>query len=196
MTAARLLLPFLLAAAGCTQEGVIAGAGGAAGVAATQERGFAAAVEDTVIALDINRRWLAHDADLFRRLDVQVTEGRALLTGLVATPEARIEAVRIAWQAEGVREVINEIQVAAGSGWSNFVRDALIANELRTKLLLDRRIRSINYSVESVNNVVYLMGIAQDAAELARAIDHARDVPHVRKVVSHVRLKGDPERGG
>ncbi len=40
--------------------------------------------------------------------------------------------------------------------------------------------------------MVYLIGIAQSPAELERATNHARAIPYVRKVVSHVRLKDAP----
>jgi osmotically-inducible protein OsmY len=40
------------------------------------------------------------------------------------------------------------------------------------------------------NGVVYLMGIAQDRAELDRVVDHARNIGLVTKVVSYVRIKG------
>ena len=35
-------------------------------------------------------------------------EGRVLLTGLVGEQETRIEAVRLVWEVEGVKEVIND----------------------------------------------------------------------------------------
>ena len=54
--------------------------------------------------------------------------------------------------------------------------------------------RSINYNVDCVAGTIYLMGVAQDQAELQRVIDHARDISYVRNVVSFVRLKNDPAR--
>ena len=54
--------------------------------------------------------------------------------------------------------------------------------------------QSINYSVETVDGTVYLMGIAQNGSELQRVQDHARNLAYVRKVVSYVRLKDDPKR--
>ena len=53
---------------------------------------------------------------------------------------------------------------------------------------------SINYSVETVNGTVYLLGIAQDEAELVRVIEHARGIEDVKQVVSHVVVKDDPRR--
>ena len=48
---------------------------------------------------------------------------------------------------------------------------------------------SINYTIDTVNGTVYLLGIAQDATELQRVRAHARALDYVRRVISHVRVK-------
>jgi hypothetical protein len=58
--------------------------------------------------------------------------------------------------------------------------------------MFDRDIRAINYSVDCIRSTVYLMGVARTPAELQRVIDHVRDVPYVRAVVNHVRVRTDP----
>jgi len=179
---------------GCTRVGVVTGAAAVTGTAATSERGLGTTISDDRIWLEINRSWLAHDPTVFEAVKLQVHEGRVLLTGVVDRPEARMDAVRIAWGVDGVREVINEIVVSREGDSESFLRDRWIVSQLRSKLLFDREIRSINYSIETVAGVVYLMGIAQSEAELQRAIDHARDIAYVRRVVSYVQLKDDPAR--
>mgnify|MGYP002625788887 CR=1 FL=1 len=175
------------ALAGCTAAGVAVGVAASAGTKASEERGFATSVSDDALWLDINGRLLAEDSALFDAIMLQVHEGRVLLSGDVATPEARVEAVRIAWTPDGVVEVINEIEVTEQDrdGWQDF----WIAEKVSGKILLDREIRSINYSVEAIDGVVYLIGVAQNEAELQRVIDHVRDVSYVRRVVSYVRIK-------
>ncbi len=174
---------------GCTAPGVIAGTAATVGVPATQERSIGAAVDDTIITAVVGHPLFQKDIELFRAVNVEVVEGRVLLLGSVNDPEDRVEAVRLAWQAEGVKEVINEIQVTDRGGIVDFARDTWISAQLKTKLLLDREIKAINYNVETVNGVVYMIGIAQDQAELERVTNHARTIKHVRKVISHVRLK-------
>jgi hypothetical protein len=46
--------------------------------------------------------------------------------------------------------------------------------------------------VDCIRSTVYLMGVARTPAELQRVIDHVRDVPYVRAVVNHVRVRTDP----
>jgi osmotically-inducible protein OsmY len=187
-----LLTPGFLA--GCTRVGVAVGAGAAVGTAASSERGLVTTIDDDRIWLEINQAWLHHDADMFEAAKLQVHEGRVLLSGLVADPNMRVEAVRLAWQVDGVKEVINEIEVSDEGDFGGFLQDRWIVGQLRNKILFDKEVRSINYSIESVAGTVYLMGLAQSQAEAQRVIDHARDIPYVRRVVSHVRLKDDPAR--
>src|SRR5690606_40916073 len=89
-------------------------------------------MSDTQIRIAINDKWLQADEEMFRKVNLQVQEGRVLLTGNVRLPEQRVEAVRLCWQVPGVREVINEIEVSDKSGLSNFARDTWISTQLRS----------------------------------------------------------------
>lgn len=169
-------------------------AGTAVASAATEERGLGGAVGDTAIRAEINALWLAHDLDMFVSTQLEVVEGRVLLAGHVQKPEHRVDAVRLAWTAHGVKEVINEIRIAGSRGIAGYSRDSWIAAQLRTGILFDKGIASINYSIDAVAGTVYLMGIARDAAELRRVRAHARTIPHVKRVISHVVLKDDARR--
>jgi len=173
---------------------VVVGAGAAVGVTAAQERGFKGAIADAEIRLDINHLWFQKSTSLYSKVNLQVQEGRVLLTGNVPDPEARLDAVRLAWQATGVIEVINEIEVNDTSSLLDGARDEWISTELGARILVDRAIASINYSIETVNQVVYLIGIAQSQAELDRVIAYAKDIAFVRRVIDYVRLKDDPAR--
>jgi len=189
-----LLLLLLTALAGCSPWGMAIGATATVATAASEERGLTGAVDDNRIALAIQAKFLTENADMLSKVDVEVQERRVLLAGIVERPEMRVEAVRLAWQVDGVAEVINEIDVAETEDVGDYVNDLWLAQELRGKLLLDAKVRSVNYNVDCVAGTIYLMGVAQDKVELQRVIDHARDLSHVRKVVSYVRVKDDPAR--
>ncbi|MEE2969085.1 MAG: BON domain-containing protein [Pseudomonadota bacterium] len=177
---------------GCVSAAI--GAGAIATSAVVQERGLKGGIDDTIIRARINSLWLEHDADMYRLVSLSVVEGRILLTGQVRLPRMRIDAVRLAWKAKGVREVINEIKVTDEGGIISYARDSWISTQLKSKLLFDKKILSINYSIETVNGAVYLMGIAQNRQELNRVTNHARTLKYVKRVVSYVRLKTDPRR--
>ena len=160
-----------------------------------QERSVGNAVDDAGIFLQIKNLYARQDfKDLLANVEIKVVEGRVLLTGNVDKADSQIEAVRLAWQVDGVREVINEIQINDQSGFANYARDVWISTQVRTRLLFGKHIRSINYSVITVNQVVYLMGIAHDQDELDRATNVASTTSYVQRVVSYMRLKDDPRR--
>ena len=167
-----------------------------AGIAASEERGVGGALTDTRIRADINSKWLNASMDMLQKLELTVQEGRVLLTGTVPTPEMRVDAVKLVWQVEGVREVINEVKVGEGGGAGDYARDVLITTQLRSSLLFDRDIQSVNYSIDAVDGVVYLMGVAQNQAELDRATNYARNLRYVKRVVSYVRIKDRPAPAG
>ena len=184
----------LLALTACAAPGIVAGAA-MAGLAVAQERSIGTVIDDTAIELQIQHYLLQASNDLFIRVGIEVHEGRVLLTGIVPTPDDRVEAVRQAWQANGVLEVINEVQVSDRAGIVDYLRDVKITSQLRFQMLRDRDISDVNYTVETVNGIVYLMGIARSRPELDKVTTHARIIAGVQKVISHVRLSGDERRG-
>lgn len=191
---AGVALAALALLAGCSVEGAAIGGAASVGIMASQDRGFSQGISDQAIRLEINDGWLQYSEEMYRLLSLQVQEGRVLVSGVVPTQEMRLEAIRVAWQPEGVKEVINEVRVEGESGGvETFAVDTWISTELKAKLIFDSEISSINYSIETVHGVVYLMGIAQSPGELNRVIEHARNIAYVQQVVSYVRLnEGEP----
>ncbi len=190
---ALLLSPLLLG--GCTGLGMVTGAAAVTGVSAAQEGGIPRAIDDAKIKIKINEAWFQYDVDAFRKLSTTVNQGRVLITGVVQDPAQRVEAIRLVWLVEGVEQVINEIRVADSAGVTGFVKDAWITSRLRGSLTLNRGVQSINYSIETVQGVVYLMGVAQHQAELNLVIETARTISGVKQVVSYVKLAGEPLSG-
>lgn len=180
---------------GCTPVGVAVGAGATVGVAAAQEGGIKGATTDATIRLQITDLWLKSSFDLYRRLSMTVKEGRVLITGSVPNPDMRVDAVRLAWQADGVKQVINEITIDNGGGVKQYVTDSWITSDIKTHLMFDKYIQSINYTIETVNGTVFLMGIAEDQKELDRVLDYARNTKYVKNVTSYVRLRGETPAG-
>lgn len=186
----------ILPLSGCTPASVVVGAGATAGVAAFQERGFNGAVSDTAITAQIWQKFLAQDEKLFLDIEIEVVEGEVLLAGQVPTVADQLEAVRLSWQVSGVKSVHNEIEIGDGLTLVDNASDLLITTKIKTALMFDGDVFAINYSVETVNGTVHLMGIAQDDHERSRVISHARDTSYVKRVVSHIRLKDDAIRQG
>lgn len=197
---ARVLLRVLpaisaLGLAACVETAVIGGAA-AVGSVALQDRGIKGASQDLALRAQINDLWFKdpNGQAFMRDLNLQVQEGRVLVSGEVATADMRADAIQLAWKASGVREIINEVEVGNTGGLRTYWNDSKIVRELEGRMLLEREVTSPNYSVESYNGVVFLLGVAQDQTELNRVLQLARNIGGVKKVVNHVLLRDDPRR--
>jgi len=186
-----LSLVVILSAASCTPIGLLAGAGATVGVASMQEGGFSTAASDAAIKVKIINMWINNDFDIYRKLNMTVKEGRVLLTGSVPTADMRVEAVRLAWKVKDVKQVLNEIMVDQGSDFGTTVKDSVITGSLKTRIMFDKNINSINYTIETNNGNLYLMGIARSQEELDKVIDYARNTKDVKNVINYVRVSGD-----
>ena len=166
------------------------------GASAAEERGIGSVASDSTILTQINGSWLAHDPKLNQNIEAQVREGRVVLSGTVDSVQQQIDAVRLVWKIRGVKEVIDETEVGKGTGFGGYASDSWISTRIKTQMLFDPDISSINYNVKTVNGKVYLMGIAQDNTELAKVTKIAKGTPGVKKIINYVRLKGQAKSYG
>ena len=159
-----------------------------------KEKGIKEAISDGMIDASINKEFINHDINMFINVEIEVVEGRVLLTGSVKKSKHRMDAIKLAWKVLGVREVINEIDVTEKGGIKQYLIDVKIKTQIRYKVISDKEISSINYNFEVVNGNLYIIGIAKNKQELRRIVDHGNDIKGVVKVVSHAIMKNDPRR--
>ncbi|OEY86682.1 BON domain-containing protein [Wolbachia pipientis] len=188
----RLVTSFLLAFLLITQSGCvpwIVGTAVTATAIAMKDKSLGNIIDDTTIMIKINKSLLKHK--LFMSIRVKVSEGRVLLIGNVDTPDKQIIAEKIAWKQEGVKEVINEIRVTPINTTSmiDTTIDGMITASIKTRLLGKHNIKSINYSINTIDRVVYLIGVAQNRAELRSVLSIARKTKGVKQVISYVRYR-------
>lgn len=130
------------------------------------------------------------DADI----QVEVTNGTAVLTGSAGSVEASRAAEDIVRQTEGVTRVDNRIATpSAGNKLRENTRDAVqrtervasdswITTKVKSSLLSDRATKGMNIGVKTMNGAVVLMGTVASQAEYDRAIQIAREIQGVRSV--------------
>lgn len=188
-----LLMGLVLSSAGCVPAALVAG-GSVAGMAVAQERTVGDRLQDNEIGLSINNALLAESGTLFRRVGVDVQEGRVLLTGGVTEAAQSVRAAEIAWSTPGVVAVTNEIVTDQAASSQRYAQDVWITTQVRARLLADERVAAGNFSVETHDRVVHLTGLARTPDEVARATAQASRVSGVREVVSHVLTIDDPRR--
>jgi osmotically-inducible protein OsmY len=164
------------------------GGGATIGTATYQERGVQVAARDLSTKMRMRARLVTAGKDFVIGINVDVYEGRMLLTGTLPNKELQAQAVSMAWKIDGVKDVINEIR----TGNTNFLdlgKDTWITTQLHSKITFDKKIFAINYSIKTVNGIIYLIGIAQNKAELDRVLRHTKTIGYVKKVINHVRIK-------
>lgn len=155
------------------------------------ERSFGRDVDDANASLGIKAAMTRAEGYALGGVDVEVTDGVALLTGTVPREEDRRQAECLAWSAIAVRTVENMVEISSAASLQNRSRDALISQRIRGRILSDRAVRSVNYNVETVNGRVYLLGVARTRGELERAANHASLVDGVQEVITFVRVIGE-----
>lgn len=163
------------------------------------ERSAGRQLDDFNASLAIKSAMLRADGYGLERVDVEVTEGVALLTGSAPRPEDRIYAECVAWSAQSVRSVSNTIAIGAGRGARDAAQDAWITQQVRARLASDMAVRSVNFNVETYQGAVHMLGFARSEAERERAAAHAAAVAGVARVIDLVRVAGQtpslPARG-
>ncbi len=122
-----------------------------------------------------------------RHVDVETREGVVYLAGVVDTEEARREAARVAWRADGVVGVHNNLTVGERTVGS-WVDDVLISSTVKSKLIANSDIKAGDIDVSSSQGVVTLIGrvssakIKSDAARIAHDTKGVKDVNNELKV--------------
>ena len=80
----------------------------AGAVVAESDRTIGEAVDDVTIKIKIAEKYAKSKSGIFLDIDSSVRLGTVLLTGIIEDQETRIEAVKLVWEINGVKEVINE----------------------------------------------------------------------------------------
>ena len=181
-----LLISSALALSGCVNAAI--GIGTAAVAASTTEKGLSTSVSDSVIQAKLSESFLQTSQSIFLKVETSVNDGSVLLTGKLKTQEEKITATRLSWEIRGVREVINEIQLSDASSFKSSAKDLAASAQLRAALIRDANISSLNFSVDVVNGIVYLSGVAKNEEERERVVAHAQELRFAKQVVSYIIL--------
>ena len=176
-------------ASGCATTVVALGASAAA--VAISDKTAGAAIDDSAAMAELKGKMLNGQGYSLGGVQVAIYEGFVLLAGSAPTPQDRIEAERRAWTSASTRNVANEIVVGPGRGIPGAMRDGAISAEIKAKYLRSS-VKGMNYKIETSQKTVYLLGIAKSRAELTDAVEEARMVGGVQKVVSYVRIMDKP----
>ena len=190
LTILSISLLFMLILTNCSIP-VATGVATKAVTVSNSDRSIGEYVDDVLIKAILKNSYFDQSEKIFFNVDVEVSQGRVLLTGTVDNIDLRIEATRIAWGVKGVQTVINEIQISESDNILNFADDLVISTKVYAKLMLDEEVNSLNYNIETVNKVVYIIGISSSSDEKKKAIDLTKEVFGVEEVVEYITIKSE-----
>ena len=140
---------------GCSPAGILGGGAASTMVIAEGDRSIGTVIDDATIKVQITRKFLSSEENLFLNVDTNILQGRVLLTGIVEKQESRIEAVRKVWEVEGVVEVINEIAVGK-STFKEYAEDVWITTQVKGVAAKNIGLRSLNYNFETIKGKVFI----------------------------------------
>ena len=159
--------------------------------AAAKEKGLATSINDNLIKTKISNLIFKLDKDLISNTRIFVNNGGVLITGKLKNPNDKIEFTKLAWTVRGVNEVNNEIQITDTSLIKNVARDVASMGEIRARIMQDKGINSLNYSIDVVNDKVYLSGVASSKEEMLLVKNHASSARFVKEVYNYIILNDD-----
>ena len=190
LTILSISLLFMLILTNCSIP-VATGVATKAVTVSSSDRSIGEYVDDVLIKAILKNSYFDQSEKIFFNVDVEVSQGRVLLTGTVDNIDLRIEATRIAGGVKGVQTVINEIQISESDNILNFADDLVISTKVYAKLMLDEEVNSLNYNIETVNKVVYIIGISSSSDEKKKAINLTKEVFGVEEVVEYITIKSE-----
>ena len=182
-------LVFLYIGYGCSPVGILASGGATTMVVAEGDKSLGAVIDDATIKLNISRKLLISENNLFVNIDTSVIEGMVLLTGIVKNQESRIEAVKIVWEVEGIKEVINEIEIGDKTSIKEYANDVWITTQIKALAAKNIGLRFISYNIETIRGKVFLAGITSRPEQLETLVNIAKNVKGVKEIVNYVVIK-------
>ena len=188
------LLFLITCLSGCA--GTLLGGAAVVGLASVQERSIKDAAIDMKLGLQLQKKLFTLSKEkLFGSVDVIIIEQRVMMIGNVESQKLRDLATQAAWEiSPKIKDVLNEITIGEKSTIISEAKDARISLSLSGLLIGDSDISDINFNHSVSEQVIFLIGIAQDDEELNKVINHARTVKGVKKVINHIILKSSKKR--
>ena len=151
-------------------------------------------IDDSIMQKNLQARLTFVEKKYFIKISVKVLDGRIFLGGRVDEPEEKLNITKMAWETKGARSVKNNIAIKKKFSFKNVVKDVLITSQLRTALMLNKSVKSANFNIDTINQKIYVFGIAHDENEKKEIIQEAKQIVDVKEVVTSILMVSDLSR--
>ncbi|MDA1197511.1 MAG: BON domain-containing protein [Proteobacteria bacterium] len=151
-------------------------------------------IDDTLMQKNLIARMALTEKKYFLFIQVEIIDGRIFLSGKVDEPEEKIKITKLAWETKGVRSVNNAIAIKGQSNFKSSAQDILITSQLRTALVFNKLVKSNNYTLETINQNIYIFGIASKDEEKKEVIEQAKKIKNMKQVIPVIYLVSELSR--
>ena len=182
-----ILALFLSSCVGVSSKGIF----GTGVSIAFDPRSVGTQIDDSIMEKSLSAKILMLDKTYFLSVKSKVLDGRIFLTGKVDDPEDKLKLTKLAWETQGVRSVRNDIKVKEKFNFKQSAKDILITSQLRTALIINKKIKATNYQIDTYKQKIYLYGIAMESGERDLVLEEARKISDVQKVIASIMLVDD-----
>tara|TARA_B100001059_G_scaffold696_1_gene558 strand:- start:627 stop:1208 length:582 start_codon:yes stop_codon:yes gene_type:complete len=151
-------------------------------------------IDDTIMQKNLSARLALANKKYFLSIQSEVLDGRIFISGKVDEPEEKIKITKMAWETKGARSVKNAVIIKGQSNFKSTAKDILITSQLRTALIFNKKTKSRNYTLETVNKNIYIFGIAMNDEEKKEVMNEANKIYEVDKVIPSIYLASELSR--
>ena len=154
-------------------------------------RSLGTQIDDSIMQKSLLIRITKTDKKYILDISPKVVDGHIFLTGVVEKVDEKILMTKLAWKTEGARSVKNNIEVKDKFSLKNYSQDVLISSQMKVALLANKKISMSNYQVNTVNQVIFIFGIAANEAERREVMNEASLIKDVKSVDATIFLVDD-----
>ncbi len=148
-------------------------------------------IDDSIMDKSLDTRIILIDKKYIVDVKTKVLDGRIFITGKVDTPEEKLKITKLAWETKGARSVKNDLVIAKKFGFKQSAKDLLITSQLRSAMIFNKKIKAINYNIDTYKKVIYVYGIAETKEEKEEIIKEAKMILDVEDVVTSILMMND-----
>jgi osmotically-inducible protein OsmY len=157
----------------------------------TDPRSLGTQIDDSIMQKSLSIRVAQVNSKYILTVSTKVIDGHIYLNGTVDTVDEKILLTKLAWKIEGARTVKNNLKVKDKFSLKNEAKDLLITSQIKVALLANKKVKSVNYQINTVNQIIYIFGIAQNEEERREVINEGKQILDVKNVDATIFLVSD-----
>ena len=170
---------------------VIGGVGAIAFSSSAQEKGLGTSIKDKVIYVKLRNAIYDWSPSVAKNISISVDDGSILITGKLKNIDTKVGLTKVVWEVKGVKEVNNKVQISETNNLTNIAKDLASLGEIRARLMASKKLNSLNFSIDVVNNIAYISGVASNEEEISIVTQIAREARFVKEVQNFVKVNKD-----